>query len=82
MALELKGSCEKLCVARVARSRLAPSSLMVNSIGEKTFLADRAHINQRTMDAGGQELLAYTCQRRCLGSAEQVGRDREIELID
>ena len=55
---------------------------MVNSIGEKTFLADRAHINQRTMDAGGQELLAYTCQRRCLGSAKHLGRNRKIELID
>ena len=34
------------------------------------------------MDAGGQEFRAQTCQRWCLGSAEHVGSDREVELID
>jgi hypothetical protein len=55
---------------------------MLDSIGEKALVADRAHTDQRTMDAGWQEFFAQTCQRRRLTSAEQVRRNREIELID
>jgi hypothetical protein len=55
---------------------------MLDSIGEKTLVADYAHTDQRTVDAGRQEFLAQTCQRRRVGSAEHVGRNREIELID
>jgi hypothetical protein len=32
--------------ARAARSRLAPRSLMLDSIGEKTLVTNRAHIGQ------------------------------------
>ena len=55
---------------------------MLDSVGEKTLVADRAHIDQRTVDAPGKEFLSQTCQRRRFGSAEHVGRNREIELID
>jgi len=55
---------------------------MLNSIGKKALVANYAHIDQRTVDARGQEFLAQTCQRRRFGSAEHVGRNREIELID
>ena len=71
-----------MCGDRVAKSRLVPPPLMLDSIGEKTLVADRAHIGQRTMNAGGQEFPTQTCERRRLGSAEQVRRNREIELID
>ena len=71
-----------MCVGRVAKSRLVPPPVMLDSIGEKTFVADRAHIDQRAMYAGGQEFRAHTCQRRRGGSAKHVRRNREIELID
>jgi len=32
-------------IARVAPSRLVPPPLVLNSIGEKTLVADRAHID-------------------------------------
>ena len=47
-----------LCGDRVAKSRLVPPPLMLDSIGEKTLVADRAHADQRAMDAGGQEFCA------------------------
>ena len=65
-----------------AKSRLFPPPLMLDSIGQKTFVADYAHIDQRTMDARGQEFLAQTCQSGRFGSAEHVRRNREIQLID
>src|SRR6266487_2860960 len=34
------------------------------------------------MHAGGQKLLAETCQRRRFRAAKHVWRDREVELID
>ncbi len=71
-----------MCGGRVAKSRLVPPPLMLDSIREKTLVADRAHTDQRAMHAGGQEFLAQACQRRRFGSAEHVGRNREIELID
>ena len=55
---------------------------MLDSIREKTLVAGRAHADQRAMHAGGQEFLAQAGQRRRFGSAEHVGRNREIELID
>ena len=55
---------------------------MLDSIGEKAFIANRAHFHQGTMHAGGQKVSTKTCQGRRLGSAEHVGRNREIELID
>jgi hypothetical protein len=71
-----------LCGGRVAKSRLVPPPLMLDSIREKTLVADYAHTDQRTVDAGGQEFLAQAGQRRRVGSAEHVGRNREIEMID
>ena len=51
-----------LCVGRVARSHLLPATPPVfDSIGEKAFLADRAHVDQGTMHAGRQKFLAQTC---------------------
>ena len=55
---------------------------MLDSIREETFIADRAHLDQRAMHAGGKKFLAQLRYRRRLGSAEHVRRDREIELID
>ena len=55
---------------------------MLDSIGEKAFVADHARIDQRTMDASRQEFSTQTCQSGRFGSAEQVGRNREIQLID
>ena len=57
-------------------------SLVLDSICEETFVADCAHIDQRAMHAGGKKFLAQTCQRRRVASAEHVGRDCKIELID
>jgi hypothetical protein len=51
-----------LCGGRVAKSRLVPAHplLTLNSKSEKAFVADGAHIDQRTMHAGGQEFPAET----------------------
>jgi len=50
-----------LCGGRAASSRLVPPALVLDSIGEKTLVADRAHADQRTMHAGGKEFLAQAC---------------------
>ena len=50
-----------MCDARVAKRRLARAPpLALDSISEKAFVADGAHIDQRTMHAGGQEFAAET----------------------
>src|SRR5262249_36514463 len=67
---------------RRRRASIRLPQLTLDSISEKTFLADSAHIDQRTMHACGQKFVAQTGQRRCLASAKHVRRDREIELID
>ena len=71
-----------MCGDRVAKSRLVPPPLMLDSIREKTLVADYAHIDQRTVDARGKECLGQTCQRGRFGSAEHIGRNCEIQLID
>lgn len=76
-------NCEGKVVRRPRRKeRLIRFPLMLDSICEKTLVADLAHIDQRAMHTGGQEFLAQTCQRRRFRSAEHVRREREIELID
>ena len=59
-----------------------PPRLVLDSIGEKTFLTDGSHIDQRTMDATRQKFLTEAGQRGGFCSAEQVRRDGKIELID
>ena len=55
---------------------------MLESICEETFIADRAYLDQGTMHAPGKKVLAETCQRRRVASAEHVWRNRKVELID
>lgn len=59
-----------------------PPRLVLDSIGEKTFFTDDAHIDQRTMDTTWQKCLAEAGQRGRFCSAEQVRRDGKIELVD
>ncbi len=55
---------------------------MLDSIGEKTLVADRVHGDQRAMHACGEEFRTQTRQCGRFGSSEHIWRDREIELIN
>ena len=68
---------------RVAKSRLARAPpLALDSISEKTLLADNAHVDQSAMYTGRQKFLAQAGQSRRFGSAEHVRSNGEIESID
>src|SRR4029450_354367 len=58
------------------------SSLIPDSVGQETLLADNPHLDQAAMHTGGQEVPAQAGQgwRPC--SAEHVRSYGEIELID
>ncbi|HEV2046675.1 MAG TPA: hypothetical protein VGQ95_08765 [Chthoniobacterales bacterium] len=59
-----------------------PSSARLNSISQEAFIADHAHVDERTMHAGRQKFFAQSGERGRARATEQVRRDREIELID
>ena len=72
-----------MCGGHVAKIHLLSAmALVLDSIGEEAFLADRAYIDQGAMHAGAQKFLAQTCQRWRVSSAEKVRRDCKIQLID
>jgi hypothetical protein len=72
-----------LCDDHVAKSRLARApSLALDSISEKTLLADNAHVDQSAMHTGRQKFVAQAGQSRRPGSAEHVRSNSEIESID
>src|SRR6266481_6754122 len=73
---------ELVCRPRQKELLVPATSLVLDSIGKKAFVADCPHIDQRAMYAGRQKLLAETCQRRRLCPAKHVGRNRKTQLID
>ena len=71
------------CHARVETNMLLHRLLRVfDSIGQETFIADDAHVDQPTMHAGRQKLLTEPGQSWRLGPAEHIRGDGQIELID
>ncbi len=72
-----------LCDDHVAKSRLARApSLALDSISEKTLLADNAHVDQSALHTGRQKFVAQAGQSRRPGSAEHVRSNGEIKSID
>ena len=63
----------------IASRLLSP---VLDAIGQETFLPGCSHFGERTLNTPGQEILAQAGQGGSICATEQVGSDREIELID
>jgi hypothetical protein len=74
-ALCVRIAAENLCEGRIGR-------LAFDSVGQKAFLADNVHVDERTVNGARQEIRIHPGQRRRLLSTKKKWRDGEIELID
>src|SRR4051812_33937864 len=66
----------------VTNQEAALSAPPLDPIRQETFFADDAHISQRAASAMRQKFFAQPRQRRGVRSAEEIRRDRQIQLID
>src|SRR5438477_8076879 len=56
--------------------------LAANSISQKTFVTDDAHVGHHAMHAGWQKFFAQARESWRICSAEQIRRDREIKFVN
>src|SRR5690349_7559333 len=82
-------SARKLILKCSTKQTSAPAKIrapvfhsVAQTITGETFVAHHPHQKERTANRRGQEFRARAGKGGCIFSTENVGRDREIELID